>query len=79
MGEAILAGALVLSLALWVTAHVTLVAGLAARVSVRRALLALAAAPLAPIWGYRHGMRVRAAIWAVSAAAYAILRWLAER
>jgi hypothetical protein len=69
--------ALVLAFASLVTAHVTLVVGLAARPPRWRAAVAALVAPLAPFWGLRAGMRVRSAIWIASAAAYAVARWLA--
>ncbi len=73
----LIAVALVLAFALLVTAHATIVAGLASRPPRWRGLAALVAAPLAPYWGYRQGMRLRAALWMTSAAAYAVLRTLA--
>ncbi len=69
--------ALVLAFASLVTAHVTLVVGLAARPPRWRAAVAALVAPLAPFWGLRAGMPVRSAIWIASAAAYAVARWLA--
>ncbi len=71
--------ALVLAFASLVTAHVTLVAGLAARAPRWRAPVAAFIAPLAPFWGLRSGMRLRSAIWIASAAVYAVARWLAAR
>jgi hypothetical protein len=71
--------ALVLAFASLVTAHVTLVAGLAARAPRWRAAVAAFVAPLAPFWGLRSGMRLRSATWIASAAVYAVARWLAAR
>jgi hypothetical protein len=79
MRDAIVAGSLVFAFAVFVTVHLTLVASLAMRARPWRALVALLAMPLAPYWGYRDGMRARAALWGVSAAAYVVLRWMAER
>jgi hypothetical protein len=79
MRDAMLAGSLVLAFALFVTAHVTLVAGLATRAERWHALVAFFALPLAPYLGYANGMRKRAALWGLSAAAYVVLRWVAER
>ena len=70
---------LVVAFATLVTAHVTLVVGLLARPPRWRALAAALVPPLAPAWGVRSAMPVRAAIWMVSAVAYALLRWLASR
>jgi hypothetical protein len=65
--------------ALLVTVHLTLVAGLAARSPRWRAFVALVAAPLAPWWGMRSGMKGRAAAWLISAVAYVVFFWLARR
>jgi hypothetical protein len=70
---------LVGAFALLVTAHVTLVAGLAARPPRWRAIVALLAAPLAPFWGIRAGMRGRAAAWLAGALAYVAFFLLARR
>lgn len=61
---------LVGAFALLVTAHVTVVAGLAARTPRWRALLALVAPPLAPWWAFRGGMKRRTAAWLAGAIAY---------
>ena len=70
---------LVGAFALLFTAHVTLVVGLAARPPRWRALVALIAAPLAPWWGLRLGLRGRAAAWLVGALAYAVFFVVARR
>jgi hypothetical protein len=70
---------LVGAFALLVTAHVMLVAGLAARPPRWRALVALIAAPLAPWWGLRVGMKHRAWVWLASAVAYVAFFLLARR
>jgi hypothetical protein len=70
---------LVGTFALLVTAHVTLVAGLAARPPRWRAIVALIAAPLAPWWGLRVGMKLRAGAWLASAIAYVAFFLLARR
>jgi carbon starvation protein CstA len=79
MRDGIVAGSLVFAFAVFVTAHLTLVAGLAMRPRPWRALVALFVIPLAPFWGYRDRMRARAVFWGVSAAAYVVLRCVAER
>ena len=70
--------ALLLAFALLLTAHVDLVWGLAWRRPWWRALVALPVAPLAPYWGARAGMHVRAAVWTASAIAYMVLRLMAR-
>jgi hypothetical protein len=77
--DASLTFALLIAFASLVTAHVTLVAGLAGRGFPGRSLAAFFAAPLAPYWGYKARMRGRALLWVVSAAAYGALRLLAAR
>jgi hypothetical protein len=76
--EWVMAG-VVLSFATLVTAHVTLVAGLAARSPRWRAAVAALVAPLAPYWGLRSRMPVRSALWVASALAYALARLQARR
>ncbi len=68
-----------LSFSVLATAHVALVIGLAIRPPRWRALVALPVAPLAPYWGARAGMPVRAVLWGVSAIAYLTLRVIARR
>jgi hypothetical protein len=72
-------GGLVLAFALLVTAHVTLVAGLASRPPRWRAVAALVVFPLAPWWGRGERMYGRLVVWLASAAAYAVLLWMASR
>jgi hypothetical protein len=69
---------LVGAFALLVTAHVTLVAGLAARPRRWRAFVALIAMPLAPWWGFGVGMKRRAAVWLAGAIAYVAFFLLAR-
>jgi hypothetical protein len=76
--EAVSAG-LVLAFATLVTAHVMIVAGLGERGPRWRALAALLVFPLAPFWGRAERMNVRVLAWFVSAAAYAVLLWMASR
>ena len=70
---------LVGSFALLVTAHLMLVAGLAARPPRWRAIVALIALPLAPWWGLRVGLRRRTAVWLAAALAYVAFFVLARR
>ncbi len=77
--DEVVSGGLVLAFASLVTAHLMLVAGLAARPPRWRALVALVVLPLAPLWGRRERMHVRVVAWTVSAALYVALLWLASR
>jgi len=60
------------ALAVFVAAHVALVAGLARRRTWGRAVLALLVPPLAPWWGYRVGLRVATIAWCAALALYAL-------
>lgn len=71
--------AVVVAFAAWITAHITIAVSLASRRPRWRAPAALLVVPLAPFWAARSGMRVRSAIWIVSAVVYGIARWLAAR
>ncbi len=64
---------LLVAFAALATAHIALVLGLARRSPRWRAIVALPALPLAPYWGVRSGMHVRAGLWIASATAYAAL------
>jgi hypothetical protein len=66
--------ALLVAFASLVTTHVTLVVGLVGREPRWRALAAAVIPPLAPYWGVREGMLVRAALWIASAVAYVVAR-----
>jgi len=77
--DEIVSAGLVLSFATLVTAHVTLVLGLAGHPPRWRALAALVVLPLAPWWGRSERMNARVAAWAVGAVGYVVLRWLAGR
>jgi hypothetical protein len=70
--------ALVVAFAALVTVHATIVAGLAGRAPRWRAALALIAAPLAPYWGFKERMHLRAGLWVASALAYGGFLWLAR-
>jgi hypothetical protein len=76
--DEIVAGALLLAFAVVVTAHLTLVAGLAWRAPRWRALVALVVPPLAPYWGW-DGLRQRSVVWLAAAAVYVVLRVVASR
>jgi hypothetical protein len=64
--------ALAVALVVFVAAHLALVVGLARRRPWWRAVVALAAPPLAPWWGWREGMRARTIAWGAALAFYAI-------
>lgn len=63
-----------LGFALLVTVHIAIACGIARRVSIGRAVVALLVPPLAPYWAARHGMRLRAGIWLGSILLYGAAR-----
>jgi hypothetical protein len=65
---------IVVSFAALVTAHVALCAALAARAPWWRGALSLVVPILAPVWGFREGMRRRAFGWIAAGLAYVALR-----
>jgi hypothetical protein len=67
---------LIVAFATWVTAHVTIAAGLAMRPPRWRALASVALPPLAPWWAYHERMRVRAIAWVAALIVYAVARFL---
>ncbi len=69
--NAIVTMTLIGSFAALVTLHVAAVFGLARAKAYGRAAGALVLPPLAPIFAFTRGMRVRAALWGVFAAVYA--------
>ena len=69
---------LVLSFALFITAHVAIVYGLAVRTPRWRAAAALVLAPLAVYWAWREKMRIRAGIWGAALALYVIATFLSR-
>lgn len=71
IGDMAVLGVLVVAFATLVTAHVTLAIGLARRPPRWRAAIALLIAPLAPWWGWRERMHIRAFLWLVAAVSYA--------
>lgn len=77
MRDLVLVAVLVLAFATAVTAHVTLVFGLARRAPRWHALIALVVPPLAPVWGMRARMTVRSVAWVTGVVAYAVARGLA--
>jgi hypothetical protein len=71
--EAVVVG-LVLAFATWTTAHVAIAWGLLTARRGREAGAALVLAPAAPGLAWRAGLRGRAAVWVVAAAAYGAFR-----
>ncbi len=74
MNETAWFAALIGSFAVTVTAHVTILVGLARRPPRWRAAAALMVPPLAPYFALRERMRVRAALWIVAAVVYLLAR-----
>jgi hypothetical protein len=60
------------ALAVFLAAHVALVAGLAQKRTWGRAVVALLVPPLAPWWGYRAGLRVATIAWCAALALYTL-------
>ena len=77
--DELVTAALVLSFAVAVTTHVTLVVGLAARTPRWRALVGLVVPALAPYWGWTEGLKRRSVLWLVAAGAYVVVRVVASR
>jgi hypothetical protein len=59
------------TLAVFVAAHLALVAGLARKRMWWHAVVAFVVPPLAPWWGYRAGLRVATIAWCAALALYA--------
>jgi hypothetical protein len=70
--DAVAFGALVVGFALLATAHLAIVAGLAARAPRSRSLAALVVPPLAVYWAIRERMFARGVAWSVGAAVYLV-------
>jgi hypothetical protein len=71
--DAIVLATLVLSFATLVTVHVALAGRLVLRGRPRwRGVVALVLPPLAPIYGFREGLRRTSTLWLASVIAYAI-------
>jgi hypothetical protein len=68
----IVVGTLVVSFALFVTAHVAITYGLAFRPPRWRALAAFLVAPLAPYWAWREHMRIRFGVWLAALVLYVV-------
>jgi hypothetical protein len=70
--DLIVVATLVLALALFITAHVTITYGLSWKKPRWRALVAFFVAPLAPFWAWREQMRIRAGIWGAALVLYVV-------
>lgn len=71
-------GLMVGSFALFFTVHVIVVLGLFKRPQPLQGVLALVLPPVAPVFAWQRGTRIRAALWGVFAAVY-IVAFLAAR
>lgn len=76
--DEIVASALVLSFAAFVTTHLAMVSRLAAHRPRWRALVALVVPPLAPYWSARLRRHAHTGLWVLTALSYLVLRWLAS-
>jgi hypothetical protein len=76
--DMIVVGTLVIAFALFITAHVAIVYGLARRPPRSRALVAFLVAPLAPYWAWREHMRVRAGVWTAALVLYVVATIIAR-
>jgi hypothetical protein len=72
--DLIVVATLVIAMASFLTAHVAITYGLAWRPPRWRALGALFVPPLAPLWAWREGMRVRTIVWGAALALYIAAR-----
>jgi hypothetical protein len=70
---------LVLSFAVLLTVHVSMLYSLTRRPPRWRALVALPVFPLVPYWGVRSGMRIRPVLWGIGALTYMAFRVIASR
>jgi hypothetical protein len=77
--DVIVVAMLVVSLALFATAHVAIAYGLAWRQPRWRAPVAFLVAPAAPYWAWREKMRVRAGVWVAALIVYIVATVVARR
>lgn len=78
MKDIVVVACLVVAFAAFVTAHVAIVAGLAARRPRWRAPVGLLVPPLALLWAFRERMRVRAIAATAAVVVYAVARVMAS-
>jgi hypothetical protein len=74
----VVVGMLILSFALFVTAHVAIAYGLLSRPPRWRAPVALLIAPLGVYWAWRERMRIRSYVWIGALALYVIATLIAR-
>ncbi len=74
MSDTVIVVVAVVTFAVLITAHVTLVIGLALREPRWRAAVAFVVPPLAPYWGFRENMRGRAIVWGAAFVVYVLAR-----
>lgn len=72
MKDLVVVVTLVLAFALFITAHVAIVYGLAVRTPRWRAGAAFLVAPLGVYWAWREQMRIRAGIWGAALTLYVV-------
>jgi hypothetical protein len=72
-------GALAVSFALAITAHLAIAVGLTRRAPRWRGPVALVVAPLAPYWAFQSGMRARGAAWLLAIVGYVVMRAVVQR
>ena len=72
MKDLIVVGTLMISFALFITAHVAITFGLLMKAPKWRAPVGFVVVPLAPYWAWREHMRVRAALWAAALILYVV-------
>jgi hypothetical protein len=70
---------IVISFAVFVTAHVTLAFGLTVRKPAWRGPVSLLLVPMAPYWGYLEGLRARTYLWAFGLGSYLTALYVAYR
>ena len=78
MKDFVVLGLVIVSFAILVTTHVTILVGLARRVPRANALLAFVVFPLAPFLAFKERMRVRGVVWILGAVLYIVARVLAR-
>jgi len=72
MAPEIRLGLLIAALALWITTHVVVVLGLFRKPHPLQGVIGLVLFPLAPVFAWQRGTRVRAILWGAFAALYIV-------
>ncbi len=78
MKDILLVAIVLIGFAWVITAHVSIVFGLARKQPRWHALVALVVAPLAPYWAWREKMTKRAVLWVAGVAVYVVALVLAS-